>query len=109
MGYCTRYELEVFEGELSISEILSKESEEGTFDGLDYAIDTNGEYEQECKWYEHEADMHFLSLRYPEITFLLSGEGEESGDVWKKYFKNGKMQHCPAVITFAKYNEAKLK
>lgn len=61
-----------------------------------------------CKWYEHEVDLKAFSKRFPEILFTLKGEGEESDDVWIKYFKNGKMQHVIARIVFDPFDEAKL-
>jgi hypothetical protein len=53
--------------------------------------------------------MRAFSKIYPNTLFKLKGEGEEAGDVWIKYFKNGKMQSCPAKITFEEYDENKLK
>lgn len=41
-------------------------------------------------WYEHDDDMMEMSRRYPELTFVLTGAGENPGDEWKKYYKNGK-------------------
>ena len=32
-----------------------------------------------------------LSLEFPEYVFILDGEGEESGDIWRSFYKNGKM------------------
>ena len=60
------------------------------------------------KWYIHEQDMKELSKIYPETTFLLEGEGEDSEDIWRKYFKNGKMQVCKAEIVFPAFDESKL-
>lgn len=51
------------------------------------------------KWYEHEEHMRKLSLMYPEVSFRLDGEGEESGDVWVKWFKNGKMAEWRLVVS----------
>lgn len=62
--------------------------------------------QDDCKWYEHERDMKELSEKFPTILFTLKGEGEESGDIWIKYFKYGKMQICDAQIVFEPYNEA---
>lgn len=63
----------------------------------------------ECKWYNHEEDMLNFSKRFPEVVFILEGSGEEQGDQWFKYFKNGKIQRCNAIITFEKYDESLLE
>lgn len=66
-------------------------------------------FEGETKWYEHEEHMKAISKQYPDVIFQLNGEGEESGDIWVKYFVNGKMQVAEAKITFDDFNEKKLK
>ena len=68
----------------------------------------NGEAE-ECKWYEYEGDMKWLSKEFPTVLFTLKGTGEESGDLWVRYFKGGKVQTCQAKITFDEFDEKKLK
>lgn len=60
------------------------------------------------RWYEHEKDMREISSRYPHIFFTLTGEGEESGDLWKKYFLNGKCQVAKAAIVIAPFDPEKL-
>ena len=60
-------------------------------------------------WYGHEDEMREFSEMYPDHLFELGGCGENSEDIWIKYFKNGKMQHCPAIITFDEYDEGKLE
>lgn len=60
------------------------------------------------KWYEHDEDMRELSKRFPETVFCLHGEGEESGDLWRTYYKNGKAQECNAKIVYDDYDENKL-
>ncbi len=62
-----------------------------------------------CKWYGHEKDMKAFSRHFPDLVFKLEGRGEEPGDLWVKYFKNGKMQRCHAKITFAPFDENKLE
>lgn len=37
------------------------------------------------------------------------GYGEESGDVWRKFFYNGKVQRCETVIAFDPYDPTKLE
>ena len=121
MGYLTRYTL----GFLDLPEI--KEEVTGELNGETVTIlvtksfDTKeimkkiidelsgSPFGESCKWYDHEEDMKKISRMFPSVTFDLYGEGEESGDIWHKYFKNGKMQECPARIVFDEYDERKLK
>lgn len=108
MGYYTQYTLSVYEGDETISEILAVETEE-TFAGLRYAINDEGGCVDGVKWYDHDDDVTALSKRNPGVVFKLYGEGEESGDVWTQYFKDGKTQYCPAQITFEPFDEEKLR
>jgi hypothetical protein len=65
--------------------------------------------EESSKWYEHEEDMKSVSKKFPDALFTLRGEGEEAGDVWVKYFRNGKMQVEKAEIKLAGFDPKKLK
>jgi hypothetical protein len=107
MGYYTMFDLKVREGKQSIQEIIAEINEENS--DILHAVDDVGDYTDSCKWYDHEANMLSISEKYPDTVFVLKGEGEEAGDIWHKYFKNGKMQNCPAKITFEEYDERKLR
>ena len=107
MGYDTRYQLDIVEGGY-ISDVLSLLNK-SDFEEMFFAVDEHGEDANNCKWYDHEDDMKKLSLMFPDIVFDLYGEGDEAGDIWHKYFKNGKMQRCPAKICFDAYDESKLE
>ena len=61
------------------------------------------------KWYDHEIDLKNFSKIFPKSLFILAGAGEENEDIWKKYFRDGKMQECSPVITFEQFDERKLK
>ena len=61
------------------------------------------------KWYDHEEDLKELSLKFPDVVFEVYGDGEESDDLWYKYFKNGRMQYCPCHFEFDPYDESKLE
>lgn len=122
MGYMTRYDLEV-EGS-SYKEAVTGEDADGNTITVfvtknvslteltqELCRDVGSDYlfSDECKWYDHDDDMKKFSKKYPEFLFILSGEGEESGDIWRKYYKNGKVQVAEAVITYEPFDEGKLK
>jgi hypothetical protein len=104
MGYYTSYNLVIQNGDHSLIETFRKENEDAN-----YALNEEGYTLEYCKWYNHEEDLKTFSAKYPEVLFILEGEGEEPGDMWKKYFQNGKCQTATAQITFEKFNPDKLR
>ena len=74
-----------------------------------YAIDTDGNSRGDVKWYDHDQEMCIMSECIPNTLFTLSGEGEEQGDLWRAYYLNGKYQHIQAVLSYAPFDESKLK
>jgi len=104
MGYYRRYELSVIDGDNNLITELREFSEDAN-----YAINDNGESEDSCKWYKYQEDLKKFSSMHPITLFKLSGEGEESGDIWNAYFKDGKMQMCKAKIVFDEFNAELLK
>lgn len=95
MGYYTTYNLEIMPWSDEIIEDFRKTSEDAK-----YGLDESGDSNDGIKWYEHDNDMTKLSKKYPNHIFKLEGDGEENGDQWKKYYKNGECQVCNAKITF---------
>lgn len=104
MGYYT-----VFQGEVSgpspFLEQFEKDANEGeTFSLYDISLsDFFDDYiygGQSMKWYDSDADMKNLSKNYPALLFTLSGEGEDSGDIWRAYYRNGKGLRVAARIVF---------
>lgn len=108
MEYATSYGLEIKELKADSNEAIIDNLRKAS-EGAKYAIDENGETEESSKWYDHEKDLIEFSKRYPSKVFILSGEGEETGDIWKSYFVNGKVQTEKAEIQVAKFDPAKLK
>lgn len=51
-------------------------------------------------WHEHDQDMLRLSREFPEILFVLRGEGEDREDLWKCYYLYRKVQEAPASIEY---------
>ena len=107
MGYYTRYTLEaknVNQEQIdSIVEWLKKK------DLLGYAFDhaplsdpynktvTFWSYD-ECKWYDAETDIEELGRLMPDITFKLTGSGEDDGDYWHFYVKGEQSELVRAVM-----------
>lgn len=123
MGYCTRFELTTKNNKYKVSEITEYMMKKWC--GLDkyypfkrylddYLLDENV-YDLELgitdsyKWYSYDEEMLELSKKFPETVFCLYGDGEEGLDVWRKYYKDGKSQYCPSIVTFDEYDESKLK
>jgi hypothetical protein len=42
------------------------------------------------KWYDHHEELIDVSKHYNDIIFILDGEGEETGDIWRKFYLNGR-------------------
>ena len=99
--YFTLYDLQIEPEEEELFDILFRQNSEAK-----YALDDGS---KKAKWYTHEDDLKDFSKRHQDYLFILSGDGDESGDMWIKYFKNGKMQFCPVIITFDEFDERKLK
>ena len=103
MGYVTDYSLELrYFDAADLEAIRLTEMRYGTIAELE-AHGFN------AKWYDHEEDMKAISARFPTAVFVLDGFGEEHGDIWRKYFCNGKMQYSKGEIHFENYNPTKLK
>jgi hypothetical protein len=117
MGYDTAYKLDVKFGlgtdvvEVPASikhRLLAKLTADNG--EADYALlSANGETNnRDARWYDHEKDMRKFSVHHPDFLFVLSGEGEESGDIWTLYAKAGKVRKEKAVLTVAPYDPDKL-
>jgi hypothetical protein len=116
MGYITRFNLKWkslngFVPDYEIDDMIGNaiRDEQERNDEFMYAIDPSGECVDSVKWYNHEDELEAFSKRFPDVLFTLSGEGEESGDIWRKYFVNGKKQVAKAKITFDEFDPAQLR
>jgi hypothetical protein len=90
MGYYTRFTLTQERNPISV-ETLSEEISSRL--GMNYALQSDGSPSDSTKWYEHDEDMLKLSAKYPKTVFKLYGEGENNGDIWAKFYHDGKMKH----------------
>ena len=57
------------------------------------------------RWHKHVDDMKNVSVKFSDILFTLEGQGDCHGDLWFKYFKNGKVQSCYAGLVYPEFNE----
>lgn len=113
MGYYTRYSLEVindsdspnYNAEYDRDVMQAGESDE---DFVSEYVGSSWIFEDTCKWYDHDDNMRDISKNYPGVLFILSGEGEESGDIWKAYYRDGKCQFTKAELSFEKFDPEKL-
>jgi hypothetical protein len=103
MGYYTSYKLDVLEGDPELIQQFIKSERSAEF-----ALEEDGTTREAMKWYDHEDDLEKFSLSHPEALFLLSGEGEETGDIWRLYVRGGKSFRTKAVLEFGEFSEDKL-
>lgn len=107
MGYYTTFGLSVRNGEVTEEmQTKLKEIQPDYFTG--YGMEDLLEGWYNAKWYDWEEDLIELSKAFPTEVFELSGDGEERGDMWRAYFKNGKAQIEKAEIRIGDYDETKL-
>lgn len=104
MGYYTGYDLKWKPpvNLIGIDDLIGAYIE--SHEGMDNALEPSGSEKESTTWYDHEEDMIEMSKVFPGIIFTLHGEGEESGDIWNKYFKDGVMQVAKATITVEECN-----
>lgn len=57
------------------------------------------------KWYDYMDHMREISKLFPNYLTILDGAGEESDDIWRAFFKDGKAYSVPAQITFPGFDE----
>jgi hypothetical protein len=61
------------------------------------------------KWYSYAEDVLEVSTHFPGALFELSGDGEESMDMWKFWARDGKGYQADVELVFPVFDEAYLK
>jgi len=118
MGYYTDFSMEIYDSdgqcvigtihsERDIHDIVMYPEQHRTdvVEALRYIKEHSDEYygllgEERCTWYDHQDEMKKVSNNYPDLVFILHGEGEEQGDIWTAYFCNGK---CEKILPELKW------
>jgi len=117
MGYYTRHRLKLSTptgAPLTSDQILAAHRFLNENVNARYALDlSTGPTEiacaDSCKWYDHDEDMRAISNACPGVLFALSGDGEESGDIWTSYYLDGKGHTEKAQIIVAPFDATKLR
>lgn len=92
MGYYTNHTIEVLDLTTNKTQTADEFSTE-----LVTAFEEVTEYHSEMlfydsiKWYDLEDNMEDISERFPNYVFCVSGDGEESGDIWKSLYFRGEL------------------
>jgi hypothetical protein len=121
MGYYTNFTLTIHEGTAdlqvvknALDSIMEFPGDESLFDIED--LDVHGGITvgtiitgDSVKWYDHDQECSDMSKQFPGVVFKLHGDGEETGDMWDAYYKDGKCQICRATFVFPPYDPTKLK
>lgn len=84
MGYYTYFSLEYYgsaEDEKALQNLKPSEDDFEFPEGIQKLIDEDDDCD--WKWYGWQEDMKRLAGMFPEVTFVLHGNGEESGDIWE--------------------------
>jgi len=93
MGYYTDWKVR----------IIPESEEERAIKNLNrisgYHFDSNG-YLGEAKWYESEDSLAKLTMAIPDIIVIVDADGEESGDIYRLYAWNGKVEYVKPVMTY---------
>lgn len=103
MGYYTNYTLTHDKGNHLDQQFADELSKITGYEWDDKLENDN------LKWYDFNTHMKEFSKMHTLVVFTLKGVGEESGDLWIRYYKNGKVQEAKAVITYEEFDEGKLK
>ena len=98
MGYYTTFELNIEKNpdNIEMKDVIEKINE---IAGWKMFEDLDNEY-CHAKWYDFETEMAEVSKLFPNTVFSLSGEGEDSDDLWRAYFKNGVVKIYQARILY---------
>ena len=111
MGYYTNFTMKVLDESMVEvdSSVYPEFAEESLYDGYFSVQDLISNDADNCKWYDHEEDVREYSKKFPNLVFILDGEGEEPGDIWREFYKNGKSYRWDLEHTLPEFEEGKLE
>jgi hypothetical protein len=101
MGYHTYYNVNLIPDDRRM-EII--EDLRNTYESARWGLDEHGYCNQDMSWYSWNEDIRKFSEKYPDVLFVVDGEGDDTEDLWISYFQNGKNQHVQARIIYDPYD-----
>lgn len=122
MGYCTEYNMHVA-GIKDQSELdaLNKVLEEKKilhyafycryktirdhFKSIDGSTVVFYDSKEPVKWYDCEKDMTEIAAKFPDYIFVVTGNGDGEGDLWKMYSHGDKSCWCKGEVIYDKPSE----
>ena len=80
-------------------------------DGYRVTTDAGGSYEYDdtMKWYDWKDDIKSVSKLHPATVWTVQRNGEETGDMERAYFKDGKFYSEKLEYVPPTFDESKLK
>lgn len=93
---------QVLDDEIIITRLIEENDE------ARYCLQKDGSSRSSGRWYEARNDLKKFSQKYPNWLFTLTAEGEQSADIWKSYFLNGKEQYVKARIVLDEFDQNKM-
>lgn len=103
MGYYTYFSLQVNPMPEEYHPLWEEEYYGGKLKNL-----TTGNIDT-MKWYHHKEEMLEISKKYPEFVFILDGEGEDSADVWREFYRNGESYRWELQYNLPQFDETLLQ
>lgn len=103
MGYYTHFELSVSGPSEFIAEFqLLADTEDPVWSEYNDKISdwAYGNDWDSRKWYGWKDDLASVSKQYPYLLFEITGEGEENGDIWHAWGRNGNVHVEKAKISW---------
>lgn len=99
MGYYTYFNLNYYgsaEDEEALENFEPSSADFSFPEAIKMLIDDDDD--NDWKWYSWETDMKKLASLFPNILFVLHGDGEESDDLWEARFKGSEYEYQEFTI-----------
>ena len=109
MSYCTSHDLTINCEHTSYNATDLILKFRNLYEDAADAIDDVGSCNEDVKWYDAEDQLCEFSQGFPGALFVLHGEGQEAGDIWNLYVKNGKSYRDQLIVELPAFDESKLK